>query len=229
MDYSEWRPIYEAICRDFGYEQAADAAARDRLNELTAPFADEQLAHLAGADVAVAAAGPTLDEELPRVTDADAIIATTGGAESLAAADHQPELLVTDLDTNPTFVVEATQEGVPAAVHAHGDNVDQLEQFVPRCATEMVLPTTQARPRGHVRNVGGFTDGDRAAYLAHAFGADRLRIAGWDPDDPSLTTEKCRKLEWATWLLTRLETDRDEEFAVLDGRREDLEPPVPIE
>jgi uncharacterized Rossmann fold enzyme len=87
-----------------------------------------------------------------------------------------------------------------------------------------VLATTQAAPRGAVGNHGGFTDGDRAAFLADAAGAERLVFAGWDFDDPSVAPVKLKKLRWAERLLFVLERRRDETFSVLDGRRDALDP-----
>jgi uncharacterized Rossmann fold enzyme len=87
-------------------------------------------------------------------------------------------------------------------------------------ATEWVFPTTQVEPRPPVVNVGGFTDGDRAAFLADHLGADSLVFPGWDFDDPGVSAQKRRKLRWAARLLAWLERHRGERFSVLDGRRE---------
>ncbi len=131
--------------------------------------------------------------------------------------------MVTDLDKNPATVERLTERGVPVAVHGHGDNLDAIRTVVPNCDHEYVLPTTQAAPYGPVRNVGGFTDGDRAAFLADHAGAARLVFVGWDFDDPAVDPPKARKLEWAERLLFWLEARRDERFAVLDGRRDTIE------
>ncbi|MFC6736148.1 hypothetical protein ACFQEQ_07845, partial [Halolamina salina] len=77
-----------------------------------------------------------------------------------------------------------------------------------------------------VRNFGGFTDGDRDAFLADALGAGELRFVGWQFDDPDVGELKARKLHWAERLLYWLETRRGERFVVLDGRREELRLPV---
>jgi uncharacterized Rossmann fold enzyme len=74
-----------------------------------------------------------------------------------------------------------------------------------------------------VYNVGGFTDGDRAAFLADHCGADRLTFLGWDFDDPEVGPMKRRKLAWAERLLYWLERRRGERFGVLDGRRDAID------
>ena len=46
-----------------------------------------------------------------------------------------------------------------------------------------VLGTTQAQPIGNLYNFGGFTDGDRAIFLAVALGASEITLAGMDFGD----------------------------------------------
>lgn len=232
MEFDEWEPVYDAIRRDFGYERAGDERARDVLASLTRPFDLERLAAVRDATVAVAGAGPSLetDAALERVRQADVVFAASTAADTLAAADVRVDCMVTDLDKNPDTVRRLTEQQTPVAVHAHGDNVAAVRSVVPDCVDEYVLPTTQAEPRGPVSNVGGFTDGDRAAFLADHLGAARLRFVGWDFDDPSVNPTKARKLEWAERLLYWLETRRGDSFAVLDGRRDDIETgPLPID
>jgi hypothetical protein len=106
------------------------------------------------------------------------------------------------------------------AAHAHGDNVPAVREWVPRFSLDAVIPTTQAAPAPPVENFGGFTDGDRAAFLADHLGAASLRFVGWEFDDPAVGAMKAKKLRWAARLLTWLESRRDERFDVLDGHRE---------
>jgi len=130
--------------------------------------------------------------------------------------------MVTDLDKNVETAQELTHEGTPVAAHAHGDNIPTLREWLPRFDPASTLVTTQAAPRGAVENFGGFTDGDRAAFIADSFGARELVFLGWEFDDPSVDPLKARKLRWAEQLLYWLEGRRGERFAVLDGRRESL-------
>jgi hypothetical protein len=218
MRFSTWAPVYRAILDDFGYDRAADERARDVLGELTDPF-DHARLDLAGRTVAVAGGAATLPTELDAVRDADRVVAASTAADVCLDHGVEVDLLVTDLDKNNDTARELTERSVPVAAHAHGDNVPAVREWVPRLDGEWVLPTTQAAPNGPVENFGGFTDGDRAAFLADHFGATALRFPGWDFEDASVTPEKARKLEWAERLLHWLERRRGERFAVLDGRR----------
>jgi uncharacterized Rossmann fold enzyme len=224
MNYAAWSPVYERILGDFGFDPEADERARNRLAANVDPFDERRLDRIDGATVAVVGAGPSLADEVGVAAGAEVVIAASAAAETLAQAGVGVDLMVTDLDKTPDTARRLTHEGVPVAVHAHGDNRDAIEEWVPRLADEHVLPTTQAEPRGPVVNHGGFTDGDRAAFFADAFGADSLRFPGWDFDDPSVSPAKRRKLSWAERLLCWLERRRDDRFAVLDGRRGGIDP-----
>jgi uncharacterized Rossmann fold enzyme len=48
-------------------------------------------------------------------------------------------------------------------------------------------------------------------------------LPGWVFDDPAVSAEKREKLRWAERLLYWLERRRGQRFAVLDGRRDDIE------
>ena len=217
--------MYDRILTDFGFGRAADERARDRLASMASPFDLDALSGFEGATVAVAGAGPTLAGEAEAAAGADCVVAASSAARTLQDVGIEVDLAVTDLDGAPERLAGMSHGGTPVTVHAHGDNVDALERWVPEFAADRLLPTTQAAPSGPVQNFGGFTDGDRAAFLADALGAERLRFVGWSFDDPSVDEEKTKKLRWAERLLYWLESRRGERFAVLDGRREQLELP----
>jgi uncharacterized Rossmann fold enzyme len=225
MEFATWEPVYEAILADFGYDRETDEQARDLLCDLLADR--ETLApstiDATGETVAIAGAGPSLGTQRDRVASADLVFAASTAADRLREWDLAVDCMVTDLDKNPETVRALSAAGVPVAIHAHGDNVPALRDVVPAVETHSVLPTTQAAPVGPVRNLGGFTDGDRAAFLADHLGATELTFAGWDFEDPSVSAEKARKLAWAERLLYWLERRRGDRFDLLDGRRDEID------
>lgn len=225
MNFDTWEPVYDAICADMGYDRTADEHARDRLAALVDGAGTLSVDSVAfqGKTVAVAAPGPGLEDALDAVAAADVVLAAGTAADRLLEVGRAVDWIVTDLDGHAGRVGEFTREGCRVAVHAHGDNVALLEEYVPTYDLEAVLPTTQAAPVGPVRNFGGFTDGDRAAFFADALEAETLTFPGWDLADESVGAEKRRKLRWAARLLAWLERRRDAHFAVLDGLREDLD------
>ncbi|MFT4946251.1 MAG: putative Rossmann fold enzyme [Natronomonas sp.] len=221
MRFEEWEPVYERILADFGYDRAGDERARDRLAALLAgnTFNPTRL-DWAGETVAVAGGADSLTEqaELTTARRADTVVAASIAAGRLRERGIAVDCMVTDLDKAPETVRELTEEGTPVAVHAHGDNIPALTEWIPTLDAEFVIPTTQAEPAGGVLNFGGFTDGDRAAFLADTLDATELVFPGWAFDDPSVSAEKRRKLRWAERLLYWLERRRGERFDLLAGR-----------
>ncbi|WP_458188333.1 6-hydroxymethylpterin diphosphokinase MptE-like protein [Haladaptatus sp. NG-WS-4] len=223
MKFAEWEPAYAAILDDFGFSRTADERARDVLASFAVPFDLARFDGLDGKTVAIAGAGPSLGDELERAREADVVLVASTATDRLLDAGIEVDCMVTDLDKNPDTARRLTERGVPVAAHAHGDNVPAVRKHLPTFDTEHVLATTQAEPRGPVDNFGGFTDGDRAAFLADHFGAAELVFLGWDFDDPAVDATKREKLRWAERLLRWLERRRDEQFSVLDGRRGDVD------
>lgn len=229
MNFSDWEPIYELVLSDFEFGRSADERARDVLADIARPFDRVRFDDVAGSTVAVVGAAPSLADEVDLAADADIVFAASTAADVLIEAGIGISLMVTDLDKNPETARKLTHEGVPVAAHAHGDNVPVIREWVPRFDRDSVLATTQAAPAGPVVNYGGFTDGDRAAFIADELGAAELLFVGWDFDDPTVDSVKAKKLCWAERLLYWLETRRGERFSVLDGRRESLELTLPLD
>lgn len=233
MDFETWEPLYRQILADFGYGREGDERARDLLADLfeeLIPEAGESTVERTlsaldfdGETVAVAGAAETLSEDLETVEEASVIVAASDAARTLQDEGYEVDCMVTDLDGSPETARELSASGVPVVVHAHGDNIAALESHVPALAGDAVIPTTQARPTRIVRNFGGFTDGDRAAFLADELEADRFVFPGWEFDDETVSDEKRRKLHWAERLLRWLEDRREERFEILDGRRSALD------
>jgi uncharacterized Rossmann fold enzyme len=87
-------------------------------------------------------------------------------------------VIVTDLDGVVSDIVSAQKQDSIIVIHAHGDNIEQLQQFVPDFS--YAVGSTQVEPRPNVYNFLGFTDGDRAVFLAAAMGAKVIVLAGMD-------------------------------------------------
>ena len=223
MNFDTFEPMYESILADFGFERAADEHARDVAAELSTRFPLDRLGEWEGKQVAIAGAAPCLVDEIAVAHEADIVVAASTAADVLRSQGIAVDCMVTDLDKNPESAAELTRSETPVVAHAHGDNVPAVREWLPRFDEEWTLTTTQAAPVGPVQNTGGFTDGDRAAFLADQVGAARLTFLGWDVDDANVNPLKARKLTWAARLLRWLERRRGERFDILDGRRAELD------
>ncbi len=209
MDFEDWEPFYVQIVNDLGLSRKEDeavAAELDRILGGKRAVPGELRSLLHGKTVTVAGNGPTLAEDLAA---AEGVLITADEATSVALATGlRPAALVTDLDGYVEDQLRANAQGAIAVILGHGDNGPAVRKWAPRF-TGRTLATTQSSPSGRLYDFGGFTDGDRAVYLADHFGAKEIRLAGWDFENPSAKDEdperKRRKLDWAYILLQNLD------------------------
>ncbi|MDP7264563.1 MAG: DUF115 domain-containing protein [Candidatus Thermoplasmatota archaeon] len=162
----------------------------------------------------VPAADFTLTLEAPEWKRKMVAVSADSATRSLMESGIVPGVVVTDLDGDVEFQMEAARKGAVILVHAHGDNKIALKEWLPKMSGK-IIPTAQCKPRGHVHNFGGFTDGDRAIYMAETFGAKKVTLVGFDytkvGEKPGQTEKdrsvKSRKLVWAA-LLTEMIKDK---------------------
>lgn len=182
-----WQDMYNAILADFAYDAARDdKSARmlgRMLDEAGMPDAYPALRRLIeGNTVLVAGSGPSLDESLDtlaRHTDTAVLIAADTAVKPLVDRGIMPHVIVTDLDGDVECHAEASRRGAIIIAHAHGDNMHMLHHVR---RFRACMGTTQVGPVGRIRNLGGFTDGDRAVFAADHFGAGRIILFGMDLD-----------------------------------------------
>lgn len=187
INLKEWLPWYNKIINTFGYDRSKDQLAADVLSRLISRKAidPQQLkVLLSSQSVLVFGAGPSLEEDLQQIAKENllkkcAIISADGATTALLKVTKVvPNVVVTDLDGNINDLLRADRLGSVTVVHGHGDNIDRLRKYVPKFKN--VVGTTQVEPRPNVYNFGGFTDGDRAAFLAIVMGAKLVVLAGMD-------------------------------------------------
>src|SRR5439155_1647474 len=153
--------------KDFGFSREADEeVARELDASLGGTRAsDEELLSLFEREAGtVAINGPNMARE---IDGAPGVLVTADEATTVAMARGRiPAAVVTDLDGTVSDQVKANDAGAIILVHGHGDNGPAVRKWAPLFAGKTVA-TTQSRPTGGLRNFGGFTDGDRAVFLAN--------------------------------------------------------------
>jgi uncharacterized Rossmann fold enzyme len=197
--FEDWEPHYLRILAHFSFDRARDEEAALLLARLL-PRDDLPLLEgiIRGRPASVCGNGPNLPEELGRIRGT--VIAADGAANRLHARGIRPDAIVTDLDGATDAFLRMNEAGTVVVVHAHGDNMPLLRSWVPRFRGPLV-GTTQSRPFDGIHNFGGFSDGDRAVFLADALGASEVVLAGFFLDDPSVDPVKRDKLLFARELL----------------------------
>lgn len=220
MEYARWAPWYGRISEELDLPFAREEAAFARLVDLLPVDARDRplervAKRLAGREVVVVGlapeAGPPPLWRRPSGAERVAVVAADGATTACLTAGFVPDVIVTDLDGPVPAELTANQRGSVVVVHAHGDNQEAVAHWLPQFPGELVGSWAGA-PRDGIINVGGFTDGDRGAFLADHVGARRILLWGFDFDrvvepSPHAAARKRAKLTWARRLLAELATD----------------------
>lgn len=227
MEFGLWEKYYTEILEDFGFSRENDEESAKLLDEILSTegcLTLDDLSEIVGFSnkFIVFGAGPSLKEHVTFLKENYdlrdyVLVAADGATTALIEQKIAPDIVATDLDGNLDDILLANFRGANVVIHAHGDNIDKIAKLTPFFTS--VLGTTQAQPVGNLYNFGGFTDGDRALFLAVALGASEITLAGMDFGDmvtkysrPNIETElakadefKKKKLKYAEmftqWII----------------------------
>lgn len=227
MEFGLWEKYYTEILEDFGFSRENDEESAKLLDEILSTegcLTLDELGEIVGFSdkYIVFGAGPSLKQHVQLLKDEYdlkdyVLLAADGATTALIEQKIAPDIVATDLDGNLDDILLANFRGANIVIHAHGDNMDKIAKLTPFFTS--VLGTTQAQPIGNLYNFGGFTDGDRALFLAAALGASQIILAGMDFGDivtkysrPNIETEttqaddfKKKKLRYAEkftqWII----------------------------
>lgn len=205
MDFKTWEPIYQQILKDFGYSRERDEYAAKLLSTMISKQEKKDLLKklrkkIEGKDVVVCGKAKQLQKELKETgLEGKIIIAANGATSILLKLNIYPHIIVSDLDGNMEDIIKANEKSAIIVVHAHGDNIEKLKRYLPELKN--IVGTTQSKPLKNVHNFGGFTDGDRAVFLAKAMGAASITLLGFDFEDKTVSETKQKKLQWAKKLI----------------------------
>lgn len=191
MEFGLWEKYYTEILDDFGFSREADEKSAKLLDEILSTegcLTLNDLSEIIGFSdkFIVFGAGPSLSEHVKDLKEnydlkEYVLVAADGATTALIEQRISPDIVVTDLDGNIDDILLANLRGANIAIHAHGDNIEKIASLT--SFFNNILGTTQAQPVGNLYNFGGFTDGDRAMFLAVALGASQITLAGMDFGD----------------------------------------------
>jgi 2-amino-4-hydroxy-6-hydroxymethyldihydropteridine diphosphokinase len=171
-------------------------------------------------EVIIFGAGSTLEKTIQKyknMIEGKVKITADGATTALLERNVHPDLVVTDLDGKIQDQLKASNLGCKTIIHTHGDNTGKIIRHVPEFKKGL-FGTTQINPQPYcyLHNYGGFTDGDRAVFLADHFQAKKIYLAGFDFDGKigkySFATNKdkefkLKKLKWCEYLINILEKE----------------------
>jgi uncharacterized Rossmann fold enzyme len=178
IDFEEW---YYRIINDFKFDRQRDIDARDFLSRILKEkkedwsleevlFSFNQLLK-SRKHIFIYGCGPSLEETVnytlkikERFSFATPLNLVADGAARLLIRKNIPiNGIFTDLDgiTRDNF-----NKSEFIVVHAHGDNINQLDLFKNEILSfPNFIGTTQVEPIDDLVNSGGFTDGDRILFF----------------------------------------------------------------
>ena len=208
MEWAVWKPIYHDILRDFCFDPIADIEAARVLASLTNKGdvpSFSTIVDIMNKQVSICGAARTLEEEIDTLPKGRTIISAGSATSRIMKKGILPDVIVTDLDGETEYEIEANSEGTLLFVLAHGDNMDKIREYVPQMLGPLV-PTVQCQPFGVLYNFGGFTDGDRAYLTVKHFGIEDIELIGWDlskaNSKPGISSNiKNKKLTWAGKII----------------------------
>lgn len=183
MELKVWMNWYGKILKDFGFDRKEDEKSAEYLNKILRKKKLISITDLPSREnFIVLGAGPSLKKHVKLIkkiiSDDSIIIAADGATTALIEENIIPHIIVTDLDGNVDDIIKANLKDAYIVLHAHGNNLDKILVYAPKL--EKVMGTTQSTPLERVYNFGGFTDGDRAVFLAVELGAKKIILAGMD-------------------------------------------------
>jgi len=236
-DFQTWIHLYDIIREDFGFIDELDSFSASLLSLMLQDYISKvregirKLRELIrGMNVLVVGAGPECVNLRKHISNYDLVIAADGALRCCMDENMTPEIVVSDLDG--LSIKELLGFDGVIVVHAHGDNVVNLLTFIPSLkeSNKLIVGTHQSSTNYPLLYVfGGFTDGDRAAYLANYFNARKIGLVGFNfsgvvgkYSKPYLTDDiiawpiKRRKLYWARRLITLLRTGGEVDIECYD-------------
>ncbi len=131
----------------------------------------------------IVGAGPNILNDLKIYSgirdSSDVILSADGAVRAVLEYNLKSDIVVTDLDGDPKSLIEAYKSGSKFIVLCHGDNIDKII-FYSKIFRNIFLTSQIISLPPYILNLGGFTDGDRAIYIASKFKAKDILLIGMD-------------------------------------------------
>ncbi|MHA1940850.1 MAG: 6-hydroxymethylpterin diphosphokinase MptE-like protein [Candidatus Hodarchaeales archaeon] len=195
MKRTDWNLEYKNIVNELGLDVSDDKKSSfylDRLLNTHFPnhlrIVMTQLTSILAKPVIVVGAGPSVITNLEAITstfkDRVSFIAVDGTCTLFQQLDFHPDIVITDLDGEWGAIQWAISCGAITLIHAHGDNHNLIRSFfnqnIKLLTSNLIWGTTQNDLQTNLLNYGGFTDGDRAIFLAMHYQSPIITLIGFD-------------------------------------------------
>jgi len=216
MNYYEWLPIYIKITDNLGIKRNYDYISSLHLSK----YINNDIKTLnkyKNKRFFIIGNGKNLKDNINVISNGIKVVADSALNTYLNFLE-KPDIIVTDLDGDINLIKKSYDEGSKVILHSHGDNINKIDLYSNYFNNG--IGTTQNIPFNKIYNFGGFSDGDRSAYLSDYLDASEIILIGFDFNNVNIKDYyncndilfKKNKLKWAKYLLKLLANRRGYNF-----------------
>lgn len=176
MHWDEWKPFYEEAMNWLNLDPEIGEYASDK----AVGKGSTTLGKLGALDWDKTWVFGSANRVLKDINayDDGLVVSTTHALPYLLESGINPDVVYTDLSCHLKYVFQAEAQGAVIVANVDWENMEHFNNVIQEF--DLPLITTQGSPREGVHNFGGFTEEDRACFLAEHFGAKEIILAGFD-------------------------------------------------
>ncbi|WP_455464755.1 6-hydroxymethylpterin diphosphokinase MptE-like protein [Candidatus Hodarchaeum mangrovi] len=196
MDLRNWEKNYSKIVKQLNLDKEADINASNKLENYLMDLSPDKkekitktLKLILQKPIIIAGAGPSLETDFDNFFQINKhkyvnFISVDGSTALFHQKNVFPTIIITDLDGDLKSIEWGIKNGSIVLIHAHGDNLTRVSRFF-KINSQIIKQnnvwgTTQSKSSHILFNFGGFTDGDRAIFLAFYFQSPLIGLIGFD-------------------------------------------------
>jgi len=198
FDIGWWWKFQDQINTQFNFSRTREEVATRMLAHFN--FSNSTISdYFRGRELVLIGAALNQSLSLPN----SSLIVADGALRACLQRDIIPELIISDLDGYIPDIIWATQNGSKIIIHAHGDNISRVHQYLAKLNP---ICMTSTYPSDSTFCWGGFTDGDRATMMSLSLGCTSIKLLGFDFNkvgsfSGEYSPRKMEKLVWAQRII----------------------------
>lgn len=198
FDIDWWWSLQEEISEQFSFSKDRESVASNLVSNSKSNISLIRK-RIENKDLILVGAGIQEDTDIPNSN----VIVADGALRACSERNIIPSIVITDLDGYIPEILLASKQGSEIIVHAHGDNIARVFQYLPEINPSCITTTY---PSTSNQCWGGFTDGDRALMMSLSLNCKTVKMVGFDYSvvgdySGDYSPRKLEKLAWARKIV----------------------------
>lgn len=198
FDIDWWWSLQEEISEQFSFSKDRESVASSLVSNSKSNISLIRK-RIENKDLILVGAGIQEDTDIPNSN----VIVADGALRACSERNIIPSIVITDLDGYIPEILLASKQGSEIIVHAHGDNIARVFQYLPEINPSCITTTY---PSTSNQCWGGFTDGDRALMMSLSLNCKTVKMVGFDYSvvgdySGDYSPRKLEKLAWARKIV----------------------------